>query len=174
MVTSYTLKLLLFIITFSHLIYVTVSLTVRESIWKDDMQPPFDDSSWSKQGLPTIEQRTDDFFCVENRTANCWRVCGTNSNVNDGYIYRIDSTLGYQNISVTYTVDPWVSIVNQKESCTLWYSIDDQNDNWVQFAGPWTSDDHIEDETTYLPQNTWDNIGVGIKILPVDSNDDCC
>ena len=139
------------------------------------MQPPWNSTlpHWTKIGSPSVTEKVDHAGCVENRNANCWSVCATNTDINDGYIYRIDSTIGYQNISMTYTVDPW-SMQANGESCTLWYSIDNQNDNWVQFAGPWNSNHHIEDNTTYLPIDSWNNIGVGIKILAVGGTGECC
>jgi len=103
-------------------------------------------------------------------TADCWRVGAVNgaSVSDDNYIYTSISTVGYENISLVYNVDPWAQN-NQNDGCYLFYSTDNKT-NWMQIGRLWYGDDHIRQQTEYLDASANDNEALTIKIVDTASD----
>ena len=148
------------------------------------MSGPIDDSKWDlkyNEANPGIRYMESDAYCTENRVAtDCLAVCSIddkNTDLNAHYIYKVASTEGYENISLTFNVDPYgiENVIRHvpPESCSIWYSIDNQINNWTQI-GHWDEYDHIIGHTVYLNHSASNNTGVAVKIIAIDHDTDCC
>ena len=79
-------------------------------------------------------------------------------------MYRIASTIGYKNVSITFSIDPYSTFSEDGDWCYLSFTTDNNTQNWTTFA-QYDSDDHIRNNTITLPFNTWNNYAVGIQVL---------
>ena len=142
-------------------------------IWQDSMTSLFNISEWQTVGNPTVTEIKDNIECAWRGFDDCWCVSGYFSGFAPdwvwGYaasIHRFDSTLGYSNLSISFNLETF------SQSCSLSYSVDNDDDNWIELQ-QWT-DPNNASQTIYLPQATWNNQGVGIKIEAINSGTDCC
>ena len=63
---------------------------------------------------------------------NCWKLCGKYSNSSDAYMYTMASTIGYQQIELTYSIGltglKWLP-----DHCEIYYTLDSKtsSSDWI-------------------------------------------
>eukprot|EP01084_Bolivina_argentea_P050404 92684_1 len=149
---------------FCSVLFLLLITTSADVIWSSVMNTA-DFSNWTVDGQPIGYSSnycdiTDDW---------CWYLEGGT----DSYIYRIASTEGFTNISLTFTIDP-EGVHGIGERCVLHYNFNNDGDNnWFPFyAVPGLQSAYNQKE--YLDSSTWNNLGVGIKIETYADTDEYC
>ena len=89
----------------------------------------------------------------------CWAFC-------EGSMTRINSTIGYRNVSLTYSIHPWASA-----SCRISWG------NGIIFANvdrTYDANDEIIHKTVYLPIESWNQEELTISIATAPGANPCC
>ena len=94
----------------------------------------------------------------------CWRMCY-------GSIVRWETTIGYKEVSLTYSIDPWASFL-PNSYCQISWSSD--NKTWNMIDRKYDSDDEIINKREYLGENSWNKQDVYINITSVGGQSSCC
>ena len=142
----------------------------KEVIWGQPMSPPQgtnpDLSEWTFNGATTRVYRNANSACPSSGA--CWALTDRNNDPNP-YLYRIDSTAGYRNIELIYSIHAQ-SNINGNESCQIAYNVNNAGDsNWIVIANYSNSDGAIN-AVFSLPRTARDDSGVGIK-LSIENGD---
>ena len=106
----------------------------------------------------------------------CWRICGDTSVPNDGFIYRISSTEGYESISMTFDLNPH-GMCTESEYCSFQYSIGGNpllTSSWTEFFNYWDCGAWLTAYTKNLPSNAANQAYLGIKLLAYPASGNCC
>lgn len=99
--------------------------------------------------------------------ASCWLLMHRNPALiyPNPYMFRVQSTFGYRNIKLIYSIRTTNNMESPGESCRISYNINDSGDNdWITIADYNNPDGAILDRIYNLPATAFDNIGVGIKV----------
>jgi len=146
----------------------------QETIWSN----PLDDTSGSKVAWEIIGTDigfwSSDSNCPLNK--HCWSICGQDANSENAYIYALNSisTIGYTDIYFEFDIRPR-SLGSASEYCSFLYNIDRSADtNWHEFYRNDQGEVELINQTAILNDTTYDNIGIGIKLLAMEGNGDCC
>ena len=158
------------IIYIYHTAFPTPDFMGKEVIWGQSMSP--------SQGIsPDLSQWTSNSARVYRSTNNacplgngaCWAFTERNNDPNP-YLYRIDSTVGYRNIELIYSIYAQSNINGPGESCQIAYNVDNSGDsNWIVIAN-YNASDRVIDAVFSLPRSARDDSGVGIK-LSIENGD---
>ena len=92
----------------------------------------------------------------------CWKVCR-------GSIMRQDSTIGYENVALRYSIDPWAAALPDKY-CEISWSND--NATWNIIDRQYDSQDEIIENRALLGEDSWDKESIFIRI--VSEGISCC
>ena len=110
-------------------------------LWYEGMYdrntPNLDLTNW-QYNLDKLPIAIDDYYCPlgydHPQRTTCWKVCGpsTTSTSNNQYMYKFTSTIGYHNVSFTYSIDPF-AMTEIGEFCEISYAINNNPNTWFLF-----------------------------------------
>merc|ERR1712113_1361049 len=81
----------------------------------------------------------------------------------ESYIYRSAPTLNYHSVSFTFSLE--VTLDSKSGECIFYYNVDNNgNKGWNEFYRNGNDGDVVVDRTIQLPQATWNNVNVGIRV----------
>ena len=104
----------------------------------------------------------------------CWELCGQISNRSNAYMYRSASTIGYQQIEFTYSIDP--TYVNSAgQYCEIYYTLDaviDKNE-W-KLINKSTTPERIQNAVYAFDANADNNEAVTIFLFSNTGSDTHC
>ena len=112
-------------------------------IWYQDGSI-LDYSNWTKIG-DYLYHRSGETICPDylSGDGDCWELCA-NSDNNNGYIYRIDSTIGYKNIIFGLDIDPYNMV--SEGGCYIQYNTANYDGGWIDIANYSGLDSEVGDE----------------------------
>ena len=130
-------------------------------IWYQDTSNSIN-SDWTQVGGSLLSQSTG---CPIS-ASDCWELC--NSDYSNPYIYRIDSTKGYQDISFNYDID------FVEGDCTIFSNTQNTDTEWTQIAiyEYFGTDSSIN--TSLSLSSATDEDYVGVKIQTSGSTSTSC
>eukprot|EP01084_Bolivina_argentea_P002730 5049_1 len=134
-----------------------------------------DYSNWtiSNGNPPNYLSNNGDCPSYSGNQDKCWEICNHGNGVDD-YIYRIASTEGYYNITLTFNLALFIMDDNW-EYCRLYYNLNDSGDsNWLTLYDFGAQGSQKNDFALQLPASASNNAGFGIKILPDGDQFACC
>ena len=152
----------------------------RKVIWKQMMTGDINLVNWTRIAPSrSIVWRTslnNNSMCPYSGE-NCWEICGSFSNNDSQYMYRMASTVGYVQIQLSYSIKQ--SVIYDWQFCEIYYTIDSNTTKnaWRLIKKFTTGDSTAINKVYSFNVNADDNDGVGIFIYANTSTDNktgCC
>ena len=107
---------------------------------------------------------------------NCWALCGQSNDGWYAYMYTIASTIGYQQIELTYSIGP-NGLGGDPDHCEIYYTLDSKTStsDWI-FINKYATSDGNQVNRVFTFNGTADNnTGLGIFIYAKSWWDlECC
>ena len=133
----------------------------NQTIWETTMSSEYDNNPSGWVQVSTISLR-DSTQCDQSLdySTTCWEVCV------DANMYRVDSTLGYIDLELSFTLEP-ASMYSWREQCQLQI-----NTNNVTNENDWKAIFTTKDDgkailsTLMLPTETWNIPKLGVRVYP--------
>ena len=142
----------------------------RMVIWHQAMNNTGGISNWTNVASTDIslmnDQTNDDWEDCPFPYEPCWSICGQSQNRDDAYMYRIASTEGYEQIELTYSIDPYY-VWESNQYCEIRYVLDSSTimDQSSLVNRKYDSNDVIIDETFAFDENVDNNGGLTIFLF---------
>eukprot|EP01084_Bolivina_argentea_P138819 244317_1 len=125
-------------------------------IWNDPMNTTTTQAYWKGNTIHTLQNNP-----LVSPTGICWSICS-------GHIYRITSTMVFEEIKLTFHVNAY-NITNTSQKCIFSYSTDNSSQYHTFYEINNTT--HVISRTQKLNTSTENNIAIRIKIEALNN---CC